>query len=118
MRQTCFLDLPRNLENSNYQHISVPFRLHNRRFFRPLGIANIHARSRYGHYDGFIQSQHLHHLGNFSFAIGAKDKLPLKAAFNTAMGMSFISMLAMEVAENAVDYHLTGGVVALQDPRF
>lgn len=33
------------------------------------------------------------------------------------MGMSFTSMLAMEVAENTVDYHLTGGVVALQDPR-
>ncbi|KAG9545618.1 hypothetical protein KCU71_g14833, partial [Aureobasidium melanogenum] len=47
-----------------------------------------------------------------------KDKLPLKTAFNTAMGMSFISMLAMEVAENTVDYHFTGGVVALQDPQF
>ncbi|KAG9662575.1 hypothetical protein KCU64_g1855, partial [Aureobasidium melanogenum] len=47
-----------------------------------------------------------------------KDKLPLNKAFNTAMGMSFISMLAMEVAENAVDFHLTGGVIALQDPLF
>jgi hypothetical protein len=32
--------------------------------------------------------------------------------------MSFISMLAMEVAENAVDYHLTGGVVAMNSPMF
>ncbi|TIA55295.1 hypothetical protein D6C79_00527 [Aureobasidium pullulans] len=47
-----------------------------------------------------------------------KDKFPLNMAFKTAMGMSFISMLAMEMAENVVDYHLTGGVVALQDPRF
>ncbi|KEQ60992.1 uncharacterized protein M437DRAFT_76949 [Aureobasidium melanogenum CBS 110374] len=47
-----------------------------------------------------------------------KDRLPLNTAFNTAMGMSFISMLAMELAENAVDFHLTGGVVALQDPKF
>ncbi|KAI5251154.1 hypothetical protein E4T42_04552 [Aureobasidium subglaciale] len=47
-----------------------------------------------------------------------KDKLSVSMAFKTAMGMSFISMLAMELAENAVDYHLTGGVVALQDPRF
>ncbi|KEQ91919.1 hypothetical protein AUEXF2481DRAFT_448780 [Aureobasidium subglaciale EXF-2481] len=47
-----------------------------------------------------------------------KDKLSTSMAFKTAMGMSFISMLAMELAENAVDYHLTGGVVALQDPRF
>ncbi|TIA11777.1 hypothetical protein D6C80_07233 [Aureobasidium pullulans] len=47
-----------------------------------------------------------------------KDKFLLNMAFKTAMGMSFISMLAMEMAENVVDYHLTGGVVALQDPRF
>ncbi|CAD0113552.1 unnamed protein product, partial [Aureobasidium uvarum] len=47
-----------------------------------------------------------------------KDNLFLTTAFKTAMGMSFISMLAMEAAENAVDFHLTGGVVALQDPRF
>lgn len=34
------------------------------------------------------------------------------------MGMSMVSMLAMEAAENAVDYHLTGGVISLEDPRF
>lgn len=34
------------------------------------------------------------------------------------MGMSMVSMLAMEVAENAVDYHLTSGVVDLGGPRF
>lgn len=27
-------------------------------------------------------------------------------------------MLAMEGAENAVDYHLTGGLVAFDDPAF
>ncbi|KAI4834333.1 hypothetical protein E4T44_08890 [Aureobasidium sp. EXF-8845] len=47
-----------------------------------------------------------------------KDKLALSMAFKTAMGMSFISMLAMELAENVVDFHLTGGVIALQDSRF
>ncbi|KAI4733647.1 hypothetical protein E4T50_15799 [Aureobasidium sp. EXF-12298] len=47
-----------------------------------------------------------------------KDKLALNMAFKTAMGMSFISMLAMELAENIVDFHLTGGVIALQDARF
>lgn len=47
-----------------------------------------------------------------------KDKLALNMAFKTAMGMSFISMLAMELAENVVDFHLTGGMIALQDPRF
>lgn len=34
------------------------------------------------------------------------------------MGMSMVSMLAMETAENIVDYHLTGGVVDMGDPRF
>jgi hypothetical protein len=47
-----------------------------------------------------------------------KDRLALNAAFKTAMGMSFISMVAMELAENIVDFHLTGGVIALQDARF
>jgi hypothetical protein len=47
-----------------------------------------------------------------------KDSLALNTAFKTAMGMSFISMLAMELAENIVDFHLTGGVIALQDARF
>ena len=36
-------------------------------------------------------------------------QMALKAAFQTAIGMSLISMIAMEVAMNAVDYGLTGG---------
>ncbi|KAI8067983.1 hypothetical protein BC940DRAFT_319089 [Gongronella butleri] len=40
------------------------------------------------------------------------------AAFKTAMGMSFASMLAMELAENAVDWHLMGGQVLFHEPRF
>ncbi|KAI7887072.1 hypothetical protein K492DRAFT_173449 [Lichtheimia hyalospora FSU 10163] len=39
-------------------------------------------------------------------------------SFKTAMGMSFASMLAMELAENAVDWHLMGGRVAFDDPQF
>lgn len=39
-------------------------------------------------------------------------------AARTAMGMSMVSMLAMEIAENVVDYHLTGGVVDMGDSRF
>ncbi|KAJ5655283.1 hypothetical protein N7507_007233 [Penicillium longicatenatum] len=46
------------------------------------------------------------------------DALSWSRAARTAMGMSMVSMIAMEVAENAVDYHLTGGVVAFEDPRF
>ncbi|PTU19710.1 hypothetical protein P175DRAFT_0503240 [Aspergillus ochraceoroseus IBT 24754] len=46
------------------------------------------------------------------------DKLSWPVAVRTAMGMSLVSMLAMETVENLVDYHLTGGVIALQEPRF
>ena len=33
----------------------------------------------------------------------------LKSAFKTAVGMSLISMVSMEIAMNATDYFLTGG---------
>ncbi|CAG8089757.1 unnamed protein product [Penicillium olsonii] len=46
------------------------------------------------------------------------DQLSWSRAARTAMGMSMVSMLAMELAENAVDYHLTGGMVAFDDPKF
>ncbi|EHK16212.1 uncharacterized protein TRIVIDRAFT_39766 [Trichoderma virens Gv29-8] len=46
------------------------------------------------------------------------DQLSWPIAVRTAMGMSMVSMVAMETAENIVDYHLTGGVVALGDPNF
>lgn len=32
--------------------------------------------------------------------------------------MSMISMLTMEMAQNTVDYHLTGGVVQFDSPSF
>ena len=38
-----------------------------------------------------------------------KDGMSLKNAFNTAIGMSMISMIAMEVAMNLTDWVLTGG---------
>lgn len=46
------------------------------------------------------------------------DQLSWSRAARTATGMSMVSMLAMELAENAVDYHLTGGVIAFGDPKF
>ncbi|KAI9362327.1 hypothetical protein BD770DRAFT_408130 [Pilaira anomala] len=45
-------------------------------------------------------------------------KVPYPAAFNTAMGMSFVSMLVMELSENLVDWHLMGGQVVFDDPKF
>lgn len=47
-----------------------------------------------------------------------RDALPWPRAARTAAGMSLISMLAMETAENFVDYHLTGGVIQLDSPQF
>ena len=36
-------------------------------------------------------------------------RMPLASAFRTAIGMSLISMITMEVAMNAIDYWLVGG---------
>ena len=40
-----------------------------------------------------------------------KQDLNFSKAFRTAMGMSFISMISMEVAMNLTDYFLTGGAI-------
>lgn len=47
-----------------------------------------------------------------------RDQLTLNDAARTATGMSLISMLSMGASENAVDYWLTGGVVALESTEF
>ncbi|KAK9342714.1 hypothetical protein V1522DRAFT_424813, partial [Lipomyces starkeyi] len=47
-----------------------------------------------------------------------RDQLSWKAAATTAAGMSLVSMVATEAVENLVDYHLTGGVVALDGLQF
>jgi hypothetical protein len=46
------------------------------------------------------------------------DQLSWPMVARTAMGMSMTSMVAMELAENMVDYHLTGGQVNFEDPPF
>ena len=40
-----------------------------------------------------------------------QQKMSFKESFRTAMGMSFISMISMEIAMNSTDYFLTGGAV-------
>jgi len=47
-----------------------------------------------------------------------RDRLPWEIAAKTATGMSMISMLAMEMAENTVNYTLTGGCVELGSTYF
>ena len=40
-----------------------------------------------------------------------KQKLSFSKALNTAIGMSFISMISMEITMNLTDYFLTGGAI-------
>ena len=40
-----------------------------------------------------------------------KQNIPFSKSLKTAMGMSFISMLSMEIAMNTTDYVLTGGAL-------
>ena len=40
-----------------------------------------------------------------------KQKIPLIKSLKTAMGMSFISMISMEITMNLTDYFLTGGAI-------
>ncbi len=40
-----------------------------------------------------------------------RQNFSLKQAFKTAVGMSLISMVSMEIAMNATDYFLTGGAI-------
>ena len=42
-----------------------------------------------------------------------KQNFIFKDAFKTAMGMSFISMISMEIAMNLTDYFLTGGAILI-----
>ena len=40
-----------------------------------------------------------------------RQRFPLSKAIKTALGMSFISMIRMEIAMNLTDYLLTGGAI-------
>ena len=40
-----------------------------------------------------------------------KQKFKFSEALKTALGMSFISMISMEIAMNTTDYFLTGGAI-------
>ena len=56
----------------------------------------------------FLQSASLNILETI---ILIRQKLSFSRAFNTAIGMSFISMISMEIAMNVTDYSLTGGAI-------
>ena len=46
-----------------------------------------------------------------TFILLKQNFFSLKDAIKTAFGMSFISMLSMEIAMNLTDYLLTGGAI-------
>ena len=47
-----------------------------------------------------------------------KEKFSWKLAFKTAFGMSFISIVGMEIAMNTTDFMITGGKAAFDDPMY
>ncbi|MCS6988913.1 MAG: DUF4396 domain-containing protein [Chloroherpetonaceae bacterium] len=47
-----------------------------------------------------------------------REKFSWSQALKTALSMSFLSMLAMELAENATDYWLTGGSAMPNEPFY
>ncbi len=42
-----------------------------------------------------------------------RNRMNFKTAFHTAIGMSMISMIGMEIAMNLTDWYLTGGAVLI-----
>lgn len=47
-----------------------------------------------------------------------REKFMWKRAFQTAIGMSLISMITMELAENITDLTITGGNIPVSDPFY
>jgi len=53
-----------------------------------------------------------------TFLLRRSEGFPWAQALRVAVGMSFISMVGMEFAENATDFLLTGGTVPTSDPWY
>ena len=47
-----------------------------------------------------------------------RESFDWKNAFTTALSMSFMSMIAMEIAMNVTDFAITGGKAAFDDPLY
>jgi copper chaperone CopZ len=47
-----------------------------------------------------------------------REKFNWKLAFQTALSMSFLSMVAMEIAMNTTDFMITGGKAAFENPMY
>jgi copper chaperone CopZ len=53
-----------------------------------------------------------------SILLRTREKFAWSAAFQTALSMSFISMVAMEVVMNFTDFMITGGKAAFGNPMY
>lgn len=53
-----------------------------------------------------------------TFILKFREDFSFSHAFKTAMGMSFISMVGMELAMNTTDFIITGGKAAFEDPMY
>ena len=53
-----------------------------------------------------------------SVLLRTREKFAWAAAFQTALSMSFISMVAMEIAMNFTDFMITGGKAAFGNPMY
>ncbi len=47
-----------------------------------------------------------------------REGFPISLAFRTAIGMSFLSMVAMEIAMTATDFAITGGMADFSNPVY
>ncbi|KAF7558833.1 hypothetical protein G7046_g5332 [Stylonectria norvegica] len=140
------LELDTNMGTGLSQHVPLLSRMYSRRLLCHVVSAGVLSRAGRGSHHGNIKfvlpPQHAISLGgNLNVAYHpfpskvasglstsmlletvllrlGRDGLSWPAAAKTAAGMSFISMLTMEMAQNAVDYHLTGGAVAFDSPAF
>lgn len=48
----------------------------------------------------------------------SREKFSWSLAFQTAVSMSFLSMIAMEIAMNTTDFMITGGKAAFENPMY
>ena len=53
-----------------------------------------------------------------TFILKVREKFNWAFALKTAFGMSFISMVGMEIAMNTTDFMITGGKAAFEDPMY
>jgi copper chaperone CopZ len=57
-------------------------------------------------------------VGMETLLLKSREKFGWSLAFQTAVSMSFISMIAMEVVMNATDFMITGGKAAFGNPMY